>query len=103
MILRTPGSIGSSLGLTHQESGNLIYTSRAQVEDYVLAGERMALLCAWNGRQEVSLEGRRIVVDDDTWLAIPGGAASVRIRGSEAMQALTILSGAACRRKFWVR
>ncbi len=91
MIYRTPASIDSSLGLAHQESGNVIYTSRAQVEDYVLAGERMALLCAWNGRQEVNMDGRRIVVDDDTWLAIPSGEASVRIRGTESMQALTIL------------
>ncbi len=92
MILRTsPGPIGSSLGFAHEESGNVVYTSRAQVEDYLLAGDRMALLCAWNGRQEVGLDGRRVVVDDDTWLVIPSGSAHVRIRGTEAMQALTIL------------
>lgn len=92
MILRTsPGPIGSTLGLSHEESGNVVYTSRAQVEDYVIAGDRMALLCAWNGRQEVNLDGRRVVVDDDTWLAIPNGSAHVRIRGTESVQALTIL------------
>jgi AraC family transcriptional regulator len=92
MILRTtPGLNGSSLALAHEESGNVIYTSRAQVEDYVLAGERMALLCAWSGRQEVNLESRRLVVDDDTWLVVPSGAATVRIRGTENIQALTIL------------
>jgi AraC family transcriptional regulator len=92
MILRTtPGLNGSSLALAHEESGNVIYTSRAQVEDYVLAGERMALLCAWSGRQEVNLESRRLVVDDDTWLVVPSGAATVRVRGTENIQALTIL------------
>lgn len=91
MLRTTPGPIGSSLSHAHEESGNLIYTTRAQVEDYVLADGRMAVLCAWNGRQEVSLDGRRVVVDDDTWLAIPNGAASVRVRGAESSQALTIL------------
>ena len=93
MILRTaPSLTGSSLGLAlREEAGNIVYSTRAQAEDYVLAGERMALLCAWNGRQEVSLEGRRLIVDDDTWLLVPNGAATVRVRGGEGVQALTIL------------
>ena len=92
MLRTTPGPIGSSLSLAHEESGNVIYTTRAHAEDYTLAGDRMAILCAWNGRQEVNLDGRRIVVDDDTWLAIPNGAAAVRVRGStEGALALTIL------------
>jgi AraC family transcriptional regulator len=93
MILRTaPSLTGSSLGLAlREESGNIVYSTRAQAEDYVLAGERMALLCAWNGRQEVGLEGRRLIVDDDTWLLVPNGAATVRVRGGEGIQALTIL------------
>lgn len=91
MILRNtneliPGSVGLA-----QESGNIIYSTRAQVEDYALAGERMALLCAWGGRQEVSLEGRRLIVDDDTWLTVSNATATVRVRGGEAIQALTIL------------
>ena len=91
MILRnTPELIADSVGVA-QETGNVVYSTRAQIEDYVLAGERMALLCAWNGRQEVSLEGRRLTVDDDTWLVVPNGAASVRVRGGESIQALTIL------------
>jgi AraC family transcriptional regulator len=91
MILRTaPGLTGSSF-TPREEAGNVVYSTRAQVEDYVLAGQRMALLCAWNGRQEVNLEGRRIVVDDDTWLLLPNGSANVRVRGGEGVQALTIL------------
>jgi len=91
MIVRTaPGLTGSSF-TPREEAGNVVYSTRAQVEDYVLAGQRMALLCAWNGRQEVSLEGRRLVVDDDTWLLVPNGVASVRVRGGEGIQALTIL------------
>jgi AraC family transcriptional regulator len=93
MILRTAvGYPGGSLGLGLQdESGNVVYSTHSQAEDYVLASERMALLCAWNGRQEVNLDGRRVVVDDDTWLLIPNGRASVRVRGGEGNHALTIL------------
>jgi AraC family transcriptional regulator len=93
MILRTAvGFSGSSLGFGLQdESGNVVYSTHSQAEDYVLASERMALLCAWNGRQEVNLDGRRVVVDDDTWLLIPNGRASVRVRGPEGVHALTIL------------
>src|SRR5690606_26210660 len=50
-----------------------------------------ALLSAWGGRQEVTLDNRRIAVDDDTWLPIPGGPAAVRIRGSEPVNVLTVL------------
>lgn len=93
MILRTaPGLISGSLALSPREdSGNLVYSTRSQAEDYVLAGQRMALLCAWSGRQEVSFDGRRLNVDDDTWLVVPHGSASVRVRGGEQIQALTIL------------
>ena len=67
MILRnTPELIAGSVGVA-QETGNVVYSTRAQVEDYVLAGERMALLCAWNGRQEVSLEGRRLAA---SWMIL---------------------------------
>src|SRR5690606_28015930 len=90
MILRT--APGTPLGLAHREEpGNVVYSTRAQVEDYVLSGDRVALLCAWNGRQDVSFEGRRVVVDDDTWLLLPNGPATVRVRGGEGIQAMTIL------------
>jgi AraC-like DNA-binding protein len=93
MILRnTPGAAASTLALAwRDESGSSILSTRAAAEDYVLATDRMALLCAWNGRQEVSFESRRVVVDDDTWLVVPNGTASVRIRGGEGLHALTIL------------
>jgi AraC-like DNA-binding protein len=92
MILRTAGLVSGSLGLAPRDQlGNMVYSTRSQAEDYVLAGQRMALLCAWNGKQEVSFEGRRLVVDDDTWLVVPHGAANVRVRGNEQIQALTIL------------
>ena len=93
MILRTASSLVSgTIGFVPRDQpGNLVYTTRSQAEDYVLAGQRMALLCAWNGRQEVSFEGRRLTVDDDTWLTMPHGAANVRVRGGEQIQALTIL------------
>ena len=64
------------------DTGNTILSVKTQVADYTLDGERFALLCAWGGRQEVALDGRRISVDDDTWLPVPAGPATVRIRGA---------------------
>lgn len=72
-------------------SGNAILSLKAQVADYTLDPERLAVLCAWNGRQEVAMDGRRLAVDDDTWLVAPNGAAHVRIRGAQDVHALTIL------------
>jgi AraC-like DNA-binding protein len=39
----------------------------------------------------VLIDGRRVLVDDDTWLAVPAGSPSVRIRGPQTTQALTLL------------
>ena len=39
---------------------------------------------AWNGRQEVALDGRRVFVDDDTWMTVPACPANVRIRGARS-------------------
>ena len=49
------------------------------------------MLCAWNGRQKVALDGRRVFVDDDTWMTVPACPANVRIRGAREVHALTIL------------
>src|SRR5262249_51468873 len=61
------------------------------VADYAIDPKRMAVLCAWNGRQDVGVDGRHVLVDDDTWLAACGGPATVRIRAPQSVQALTIL------------
>ena len=75
MILRrTHEMVGGDLGTglaRSAEAGNAILSLKTQVADYALEGERMALLCAWNGRQEVAMDGRRLFVDDDTWLTVP--------------------------------
>lgn len=95
MILRrthemVSGDLGA--GVPRQlDTGNAILSVRTQVADYALDAERVAVLCAWNGRQEVALDGRRVFVDDDTWLMVPSSPASVRIRGAQEVQALTIL------------
>jgi AraC family transcriptional regulator len=79
-------------GIARQaDAGNAILSVQTQVADYAVDAERLALLCAWNGRQEVAMEGRRVFVDDDTWLALPACPANVRIRGAREVQALTIL------------
>lgn len=94
MIFRkTHEMVGGDLGggLARQlDTGSAILSVRTQVADYGLDPERLSVLCAWQGRQEVALEGRRIHVDDDCWLAV-SGPASVRIRGPREVQALTIM------------
>jgi len=74
-----------------RESGHAIVNLRTQEADYSIDAARLALLCAWNGRQDVMTAGRRACVDDDTWLVIGDAPASVRIRGRQEVQALTIL------------
>jgi AraC-like DNA-binding protein len=73
------------------QGGNEVLSLGTAAADYALGPERLAVLCAWGGRQDVLIDGRRVLVDDDTWLAVPAGSPSVRIRGSESTQALTLL------------
>ncbi|HEX7116299.1 MAG TPA: AraC family transcriptional regulator [Steroidobacter sp.] len=94
IIRRAHEVVGGDLnaGLArHHDTGNQIISVQTQVADYSLDAERLAVLCAWNGRQEVALDGRRVFVDDDTWLTMPTGPATVRIRGAREVHALTIL------------
>jgi AraC family transcriptional regulator len=94
IFCRTHETVGDGLNAAlarQSDNGHAILSLRTQVADYALDAERLALLCAWNGRQEVAVEGRRIFVDDDTWLAVPAGPANVRIRGSQEVNALTLL------------
>jgi AraC-like DNA-binding protein len=95
MILRRTHELTSSEWSAGQpraiETGNAILNLRTQAADYTLDPERLAVLCAWNGRQEVAMDGRRLAVDDDTWLVVPNGPAHVRIRGVQEVHALTIL------------
>src|SRR5687768_9406713 len=95
MILRRTHEMVSgdlSAALARQPSSeNTVVSLHTQVADYTLDGERFALLGAWGGRQEVTMDNRRIAVDDDTWLPIPAGPATVRIRGSEPVNVLTVL------------
>jgi len=81
-----------SAALARQPSSeNCVVSLHTQVADYSLDGERFAVLSAWGGRQEVTLENRRIAVDDDTWLPIPSSPATVRVRSSEPVNVLTVL------------
>jgi AraC family transcriptional regulator len=82
--------LGASV-LDKKESENSVIRLGVATTDYTLGPERLAVLCAWGGRQEVLIDGRRVLVDDDTWLAVGSGSPSVRVRGSESMQALTLL------------
>lgn len=94
MIIRRPQDIHSSIG--NDVSGlapndSAIVHMRTESADYNLAARRLAVVCAWNGSQDVGIDGRRVLVDDDTWLAVPNGPANVRIRATQQVQALTIL------------
>lgn len=82
--------LGANL-VDKKESGNTVLSVGTGTPDYALGPDRLAVLCAWGGRQEVLIDSRRVLVDDDTWLAVPAGSPSVRVRGSESMQALTLL------------
>jgi AraC family transcriptional regulator len=86
-------TVGGTLDGTpwHRSDDTTILNLHTQVADYAISPTRMALVCAWNGRQEVNADGRRLLVDDDTWLLMPSDAASVRIRGARPVHALTIL------------
>ena len=91
MIVRRTHEIQAGELSGRPENGALILDLHTQAADYAIDTRRFALLCAWNGCQDVSVEGRRILVDDDTWLIVPAGPANVRIRASHNVHALTIL------------
>lgn len=82
-----PGGVGDD----QSPGDSVVLNLRTSTADYSLDASRLALLCAWNGRQEVAAENRRLVVDDDTWLAMSGTAVSVRVRSTHDVDALTIL------------
>jgi len=93
IIRRTQDIPGSGLGTSRNaaEGASAILNLTTRAAEYSLDGSRLALVSAWQGRQEVALDGRRILVDDDTWLAVPTTAATIRVRGAQDVQALTIL------------
>lgn len=91
MIVRRIHEIQSGAVAAQVGNGTAILHLHTQTADYSIDARRLAVVCAWNGRQDVGVEGRRVLVDDDTWLIVPSGPASVRIRATQNVQALTIL------------
>lgn len=92
MIVRRTHEILSGAPLTRPgNDDNVILDVNTQSLDYMLDGRRLALLCAWNGCEEVSIDGRRITVDDDTWLLAPNTPAGVKVRSARNVHAMTIL------------
>ena len=49
------------------DTGNAILNVKTQVADYALDAERLAVLCAWNGRQK-----SRSTVDESSSTMTPG-------------------------------
>jgi AraC-like DNA-binding protein len=93
MIVRRTHDLQSAMS-GRAGGDNVIADLNTSSADYVLDGRRLAMLCAWKGTQEVSVEGRRVMVDDDTWMLVPGGgigSTAARIRAPHNVQALTIL------------
>jgi AraC family transcriptional regulator len=91
MIVRRAHEIQSGVLPTRSGSDTIVLDLHTQSAEYLLDARRLALVCAWNGSQEVSVEGRRVLVDDDAWLTIPALPATVRIRAPHNVHALTIL------------
>src|SRR4029079_3241390 len=73
------------------DTGNAILNVKTQVTDYTLDVSRLCALRAWNGRQEVALDGRRVFVDDDTWMTVPACPANVHIRRASETNSQTTL------------
>lgn len=74
-----------------RDDGVLIFDLRTRAAELELAPTRVAVLCAWGGRMEVTLQGRRVCVDDDTWLPLPLVPAHVRIRSPREIRAFMLL------------
>lgn len=94
MILRRAQEIvGGDLGLGQngRQDSTIILNVRTQVADYAIDPSRLALLCAWDGRQDIAVDGRRVFVDDDTYFLVPQASAHVRIRSPRDVHAFTIL------------
>jgi AraC family transcriptional regulator len=91
MIIRRVQEIHTSVSSDVSPESSAILHLKTDIADYNIDARRLAVLCAWNGSQDVGVDQRRILVDDDTWLVVPGGPASVRIRAVHTVHALTIL------------
>jgi AraC family transcriptional regulator len=94
MIVRRTHDLQSAILSGRPGGDNVIVDLNTPSADYVLDGRRLAMLCAWKGSQEVSVDGRRVLVDDDTWLLVPAsvvGSTAARIRAPHNVHALTIL------------
>jgi len=91
IVRRTQELQSTTLSARAGHEDSIILDLNTQAVDYTLDGRRLALLSAWNGSEEVAIDGRRVMVDDDTWLLSPAGPLSVRIRSPHNVHALTIL------------
>jgi AraC-like DNA-binding protein len=91
MIVRRTHELQGGALSARPASDNVILDFNTQSADYTIDGRRLALLCAWKGAEEVTLEGRRVLVDDDSWLLVPAGGLTARIRAPHNVHAMTIL------------
>ncbi|MFL6578837.1 MAG: helix-turn-helix domain-containing protein [Povalibacter sp.] len=91
MIVRRTHELQGGVLSARPASDNVILDLNTQSADYTIDARRLALLCAWKGSEEVTLDGRRVLVDDDTWLLVPSSGFSARIRAPHNVHAMTIL------------
>jgi AraC family transcriptional regulator len=96
MIVRRVGELaaeqprGGRFG--RSDSTNVIVSLRTSSADYTLDGGRLTVMCAWRGREDAAFEGRRLAIDDDSWLALcPQTPIACRIAAEREMSSLTIV------------
>ena len=94
MVIRRIGELAGGgqapQGLADQD--NLIISVNASTARYTLRGGRLTVRCAWRGREESAFEGRRVLIDDDAWLAMcPATPVDCRIASEREVQSLTIV------------
>lgn len=92
MILRrTQDVIGDMVPGFADRRDTIILDVRTRVADLSLDSTRLALLSCWDGRTDVAIEGRRVAVDDDTWLIVPQMLAHVCVRSPRETCIFSIL------------
>ena len=94
MVIRRVAELGngSRAAPGRSDDHNLIISLNEHAAQYTLDGGRLTIRCAWRGREESAFDGRRVLIDDDAWLAMcPATSVGCRIAAEREVQSLTIV------------
>ena len=94
MVIRRIGELaaGTLRPVAVRDDRNLIISVNTCTAEYSVEGGRLVVRCAWQGRDETGFEGRRVIVDDDTWLAMcPTTPVTCRVASEREVRSLTIV------------